>query len=55
MNKGFDQVAAFQKLWTDSFANMTGVWSQFFPRLPALRRDAQDAGRNAESAGQNLG
>ena len=55
MNKGFDQVAAFQKLWTDSFANMTGVWSQFFPRLPALRRDAQDAGRNAESAGRNLG
>lgn len=27
MNKAFDQVAAFQKLWTDSFANMTGVWS----------------------------
>src|SRR5271165_460552 len=26
-----------------------------FPRLPALRRDAQDAGRNAESAGRNLG
>ena len=45
MNKGFDQVAAFQKLWTDSFANMTGVWSQFFPRLPALT-----AGRNYESA-----
>ena len=25
MNKGFDQVAAFQKLWTDSFANMASV------------------------------
>jgi hypothetical protein len=34
MNKGFDQVAAFQKLWTDSFANMTGVWSQFSPGSP---------------------
>ena len=30
-NKYFDQVAAFQKLWTDSFANMAGVWSQFSP------------------------
>ena len=34
MNKAFDQVAAFQKLWTDSFANMTGVWSQFSPGSP---------------------
>jgi hypothetical protein len=34
MNKGFDQVAAFQKLWTDSFANMTDVWSQFSPGSP---------------------
>src|ERR1700675_2883707 len=34
MNKGFDQVAAFQKLWTDSFANMTGVWSQYSPGSP---------------------
>jgi len=34
MNKGFDQVAAFQKLWTDSFANVTGVWSQFSPGSP---------------------
>ena len=25
MNKGFEQVAAFQKLWADSFANMAGV------------------------------
>ena len=29
MNKYFDQVAAFQKLWMDSVANMSGVWSQF--------------------------
>jgi len=34
MNKGFDQVAAFQKLWTDSFANMASVWSQFSPSSP---------------------
>src|ERR1700693_1719652 len=34
INKGFDQVAAFQKLWTDSFANMAGVWSQFSPGSP---------------------
>ncbi len=34
MNKGFEQVAAFQKLWTDSFANMAGVWSQFSPGSP---------------------
>jgi hypothetical protein len=34
MNKGFEQVAAFQKLWADSFANMTGVWSQFSPGSP---------------------
>jgi hypothetical protein len=34
MNKGFDQVAAFQKLWTDSFANMTSIWSQFSPSSP---------------------
>lgn len=34
MNKGFEQVAAFQKLWTDSFANMTNVWSQFSPGSP---------------------
>ena len=56
MNKGFDQVAAFQKLWTDSFANMTSVWPGFSPGSPPLvRRDARDAGRNAESAGRNLG
>jgi len=34
MNKGFDQVAAFQKLWMDSFANMASVWSQFSPSYP---------------------
>ena len=33
-NKGFDQVGAFQKLWMDSFANMTSVWSQFSPSSP---------------------
>ena len=34
LNKGFDQVAAFQRLWTDSFANMASVWSQFTPSSP---------------------
>ena len=34
LNKGFEQVAAFQKLWTDSFANMASVWSQFSPSTP---------------------
>ena len=34
LNKGFDQVAAFQRLWTDSFANMASVWSQFTPGSP---------------------
>ena len=33
-NKGFDQAAAFQKLWMDSLANMTSVWSQFSPSSP---------------------
>ena len=33
-NKYFDQVAAFQKLWTDSFANMASVWSQVSPGSP---------------------
>jgi 3-oxoacyl-[acyl-carrier protein] reductase len=28
-NKSFDQVASFQKLWTDSFVRMAGIWSQF--------------------------
>jgi len=34
INKGLDQVVAFQKLWTDSFANMASVWSQFSPASP---------------------
>jgi hypothetical protein len=34
INKGFDQVAAFQKLWMDSFANMTSVWSQLCTGSP---------------------
>jgi hypothetical protein len=34
MGKYFDQVAAFQKLWMDSLANMTSVWSQFSPGSP---------------------
>ena len=33
-NRYFDQVAAFQKLWMDSFANMASVWSQFSPASP---------------------
>ena len=36
MNKGFDQVAAFQKLWTGSFANMASIWSEFSPGSPAF-------------------
>jgi hypothetical protein len=31
MNKGVDQVATFQKLWMDSFANMASACSQFSP------------------------
>src|SRR5271157_1380004 len=34
MNKGFEQVAAFQKLWMGSFANMASIWSQFSPGFP---------------------
>jgi hypothetical protein len=34
INKSFDQVAAFQKLWMDSVANMASVWSQFSPGAP---------------------
>jgi hypothetical protein len=34
INKGFEQVAAFQKLWMDSFANMASIWSQFSPSSP---------------------
>ena len=34
MNKAFDQVADFQKLWLDSFANTASIWSQFSPSSP---------------------
>jgi uncharacterized protein YdcH (DUF465 family) len=34
LNKGFEQAAAFQKLWIDSFANMASLWSQFSPGSP---------------------
>lgn len=31
ITKTFEQAAAFQKLWTDSIAGMTGAFSQFSP------------------------
>jgi translation initiation factor 2 alpha subunit (eIF-2alpha) len=34
IEKSFDQVAAFQKLWLDSFADMASIWSQFSPTSP---------------------
>jgi len=34
MNQALDQVAAFQKLWLDSFANMASTWSEFSPSSP---------------------
>ena len=34
IGKSFDQVAAFQKLWLDSFTNMASIWSQFSPTSP---------------------
>src|SRR5215468_9368717 len=34
--KLFDQVAAFQKLWMNSFTDMADVWSQFSPSSPPL-------------------
>jgi hypothetical protein len=34
IDKSFDQVAAFQKLWLDSFSNMASIWSQFSPTSP---------------------
>jgi len=34
MNKVLDQVAAFQKLWTESFAHMASIWCQFSPDSP---------------------
>ena len=32
--KLFDQAAASQKLWMDSFTDMGDVWAQFFPNSP---------------------
>jgi len=55
MNKGFDQVAAFQKLWTDSFANMASVWSQFSPSSLPSDEMRKMRGGMLESAGGNLG
>jgi hypothetical protein len=34
IEKSFDQVAAFQKLWLDSFADMASIWTQFSPSSP---------------------
>jgi hypothetical protein len=34
IDKGVDQVVAFQKLWLDSFANMASIWSEFSPTSP---------------------
>lgn len=34
--KIFDQAAAFQKLWIDSFTEMAGVWSQFSANSPPV-------------------
>ena len=34
MDKAVDQAAVYQKLWTDSLANMAGVWSEFSPGSP---------------------
>jgi hypothetical protein len=36
IDKGVDQVVAFQKLWLDSFANMASIWSEFSPNSPPL-------------------
>lgn len=36
MAKTFEQAAAFQKLWSDSFTNMAHVWSQFSPGSPPI-------------------
>jgi uncharacterized protein YdcH (DUF465 family) len=34
MSNTFEQAAAFQKLWMDSFGNMANVWSEFSPGSP---------------------
>ena len=36
IDKGVDQVVAFQKLWLDSFANMASIWSEFSPTSAPL-------------------
>ena len=36
MNNGYRTGAVFQKLWTDSFANMAEVWTQFSPGSPPI-------------------
>ncbi len=36
MNNGFEQVAVFQKLWTDSLAKMSEVWTQYSPGSPPI-------------------
>ena len=36
MAKTLEQAAAFQKLWSDSFANMAHVWAQFSPASPPI-------------------
>jgi len=36
IDKGVDQVVAFQKLWLDSFANMASIWSEFSPTSPPM-------------------
>ncbi|MGA7126897.1 MAG: hypothetical protein WBZ19_11360 [Chthoniobacterales bacterium] len=36
INKGFEQVTAFQKLWLDSFGKMADVWSQYSPGSPPI-------------------
>jgi hypothetical protein len=36
LNAGFEQVATFQKLWTESFTKMADVWSQYTPATPPL-------------------
>ena len=41
MDKALDQVAAFQKLWTDSLVNMASVWSQYSPVSPPSTRYAR--------------
>ena len=50
-----DQVAAFRRLWTDSFANMTGVWSQFSPVSSPSDEMRKMRGGMLKVLGRNLG